>query len=157
MWLWRLISPKICSWQVGDPRESRWCGFSQNASRLKIQKSTLNLRAEKNPSPSLRQSGEGSSLLLLGHSVLGCYGNWNLSHYIVAFLRPLWQLPVGVLNEANLEICLRLCLNLGLFNVILYVSSWQFWLSNLSVRSLPLFLPVPWESSWAFCRLGILV
>lgn len=58
----------------------------------------------------------------MGWSVLGCYGNWSISHYTVAFLRPLWHLPVGALNEANL-VCLRLWLNLGLFNVILYVSS----------------------------------
>lgn len=69
---------------------------------------------------------------------------WKLERFPLSccFSGTPLAVPIGALNEAPLELYLRLWLDLGLFNVILYVSSWQFWLSSLSVCSLSLFLPV---------------
>lgn len=112
-------------------------------------------------------------LIISSYYVLSCPTNWSfqclerllpsLFSFIFSLLWKLGHLSLsGCFSETPLVQpagasgkYLRTGLDLGLFSIILCVSSWQFWLSSWSVRSLSSLLPVFWESPCVFYRLGI--
>lgn len=69
-WLWRLISPKICSWVGKLQTEESWrCSSSPMARRLKAQEETeclsLSVKTGKNPMSQFEGSQEGGILSYL--------------------------------------------------------------------------------------------
>lgn len=134
--------------------KNQWYNFSWNTNRLETQKEQLKSGGREEPMSQLKAVRQELPITSrwVSFSLLWKHELFPLGR---CFSGTLLAIPSSALNEATLELYLQLWLNLGLFNVILDVSSWQFWLSSLSVCSLPLFLPVSWESSRAFCSLGI--
>lgn len=66
--VWRLTSPKICSWPSGDQKSLCWCGSSCKGSRLKTQEEPIfqfmpegqKNKKKKNNVPVQKQSGKGN-------------------------------------------------------------------------------------------------
>ena len=68
MWLWKLVSPKICNQQIVDPGKADDVSSTPKTSKLQTHEELMfqfELKAEKTEVPDWRQQGQESSPLCI--------------------------------------------------------------------------------------------